>query len=229
MKHNIRLFSVLIISLAGLALGQTVYASDVMNSPSVTVVKRETASSSTVTQTTTPLAGARYRLTRVLPINGEKIVPTDSATYVLPSNDLALSVELITDTDGRAIYGDTEALAEGYYLLAEQSGDGVEKPADPIVFKLPYTDATGKVTDDFTYEPKSGLVETDTDDPVKITSGNATNATPSQSGSSTIMQTSGEVWQVSLTKTLFGTTILLSSIIGGTVLVRKRWEEKKYE
>ncbi|MDT2758870.1 hypothetical protein [Enterococcus xiangfangensis] len=226
MKHNIRLFSVLIISLAGLALGQTVYASDVMNSPSVTVVKRETASSSTVTQTTTPLAGAHYRLTRVLPINGKEIVPTDSATYLLPSNDLALSVELITDTDGRAIYGDTEALAEGYYLLAEQSGDGVEKPADPIVFKLPYTDATGKVTDDFTYEPKSGLVETDTDDPVKITSGNAT---PSQSGSSTIMQTSGEVWQVSLTKTLFSTTILLSSIIGGTVLVRKRWEEKKYE
>ena len=226
MKHNIRLFSVLIISLAGLALGQTVYASDVMNSPSVTVVKRETASSSTVTQTTTPLAGAHYRLTRVLPINGKEIVPTDSATYLLPSNDLALSVELITDTDGRAIYGDTEALAEGYYLLAEQSGDGVEKPADPIVFKLPYTDATGKVTDDFTYEPKSGLVETDTDDPVKIISGNAT---PSQSGSSTIMQTSGEVWQVSLTKTLFSTTILLSSIIGGTVLVRKRWEEKKYE
>lgn len=226
MKHNIRLFSVLIISLAGLALGQTVYASDVMNSPSVTVVKRETASSSTVTQTTTPLAGAHYRLTRVLPINGKEIVPTDSATYLLPSNDLALSVELITDTDGRAIYGDTEALAEGYYLLAEQSDDGVEKPADPIVFKLPYTDATGKVTDDFTYEPKSGLVETDTDDPVKITSGNAT---PSQSGSSTIMQTSGEVWQVSLTKTLFSTTILLSSIIGGTVLVRKRWEEKKYE
>ncbi|MBM7712199.1 prealbumin-like fold domain-containing protein [Enterococcus xiangfangensis] len=226
MKHNIRLFSVLIISLAGLALGQTVYASDVMNSPSVTVVKRETASSSTVTQTTTPLAGAHYRLTRVLPINGKEIVPTDSATYLLPSNDLALSVELITDADGRAIYGDTEALAEGYYLLAEQSGDGVEKPADPIVFKLPYTDATGKVTDDFTYEPKSGLVETDTDDPVKITSGNAT---PSQSGSSTIMQTSGEVWQVSLTKTLFSTTILLSSIIGGTVLVRKRWEEKKYE
>ena len=226
MKHNIRLFSVLIISLAGLALGQTVYASDVMNSPSVTVVKRETASSSTVTQTTTPLAGAHYRLTRVLPINGKEIVPTDSATYLLPSNDLALSVELITDTDGRAIYGDTEALAEVYYLLAEQSGDGVEKPADPIVFKLPYTDATGKVTDDFTYEPKSGLVETDTDDPVKIISGNAT---PSQSGSSTIMQTSGEVWQVSLTKTLFSTTILLSSIIGGTVLVRKRWEEKKYE
>lgn len=222
---NIRLFSVLFISLAGLALGQTVYASDVMNSPSVTVVKRETASSSTVTQTTIPVAGVHYRLTRILPINGKEIVPTDSATYTIASKEQAFSSELITDTNGQATYGG-DLLVEGYYLLEELAGEESNKPAEPIVFRLPYTDATGKVTDDFTYEPKSGLTE----DPVTIKPGNSvTNNVTGQKKSSTIMQTSGDVWQISLTKTLFGTSILLSTIIGGTVLMRKRWEEKKYE
>ncbi|MGX7132251.1 hypothetical protein [Enterococcus songbeiensis] len=217
MKY-IRLFSMLIISIVGLMLGQMAYAANGMNSPSVTIVKRETASSSTVSQATKPVANVHYRLTRILPINGEKIVPTDSATYTIASKEQAFSIELITDTNGQTMYADTATLVEGYYLLEELAGSGNNKPATPIVFQLPYTDATGKVTDDFTYEPKSGLIDNNVS--------GSNHETIGQKNTTTIMQTSGDVWKISLTKALLGTSIFLSTVIGGTVLIRKRWEEK---
>ncbi|MDT2703464.1 hypothetical protein [Enterococcus dongliensis] len=245
MKHKRRLFRALLVSLACLAFSQPIYAADVMSpsSPSVTIMKKISENSNEVTQTTNPLAGAHYRLTRILPVKNKQIVATDPATYTIARDDQAFMIELVTDQNGQIIFADTEKLTDGAFLLEELAGDGIPTPAEPIAFSLPFTDATGKVSDDFVYEPKSGLTAGD-GEPAVVTNSvpnNTKSGTVGGSGLSSIgsgstsqkpsviMQTSGNIWSISWTAMVLVIGSILSTVITSFIFLRKRWEGRMYE
>lgn len=239
MKHKGTWFSALIVSLIYLAFGQAVIA-DVteLPNPSVTVVKRMTASSSEAMQETIPLAGAHYRLTRILPVEGKKIVAADPTTYTIASGEQGFTTELVTDENGQVVYDDAAKLIEGAYLLEELKGYGVDNPAAPIAFSLPFTDAEGKESDDFIYEPKSGLTGSSgtsatnpsgTGDSMNGQTGEDQKNQQNEQSQPVIMQTSGHVWMISQ-KALFSIVgLFLSMIIGGLVLLRRYVRGRKYE
>ncbi|MFQ9318674.1 MAG: prealbumin-like fold domain-containing protein [Enterococcus faecium] len=232
MRHKVRLFSVLIVSLTCLVLDHTVTA-DVLNqpSPSVTIMKRTSVSSSaTVTQTTSPLARVHYLLTRILPVERKTIVATDPTTYTIASGEQGFTTELVTDDNGQVVYDDAAKLTDGTYLLEELKGYGVDTTADPVVFTLPFTDATGQVSDDFIYEPKSGLSDISGNSQTNHPGINDSNGSGVNSGvnvgasdkkQTVIMQTSGSVWSISLLSIFFALGGFLSALMGGLVILRK--------
>lgn len=119
---------------------------------SVTINKRVSVPTTGTTQQTAPLAGAQYRLTRIVATTpGIAINPAQPVTYREPEAE-QLSVVLTTGSTGTATYAEAD-LRFGIYLLAEQPSAQITTPAAPVVFAL--TAAAPA----FTYAPKSGLTD----------------------------------------------------------------------
>ena len=144
---------------------------------SVTINKRVSVPTTGTTQQTAPLAGAQYRLTRIVAATpGVAIDPAQPATYREPEAQ-QLSVVLTTDQSGKATYAEAD-LRFGIYLLTELASAQITTPAAPVVFALT-ADAPA-----FTYAPKSGLTDLNS------------SAQPQQNHAATeakIMQTSGQL------------------------------------
>lgn len=144
---------------------------------SVTINKRVSVPTTGTTQQTAPLAGAQYRLTRIVAATpGVAIDPARPATYREPEAQ-QLNVVLTTDQSGKATYAEAD-LRFGIYLLAELASAQITTPAAPVAFALT-ADAPA-----FTYAPKSGLADLNS------------SAKPQQNHAATeskIMQTNGQL------------------------------------
>lgn len=123
---------------------------------SLAINKRVDASApNALTQTTAPLAGAHYRVTRIQPTDPKQQV--DGAkpdTYRVLGGPWAFSVELVTDANGRAQIGEADGLVNGaYYLIEELVGHGISKAtqAKPVAVMFDQEHLS------YTYTPKSGL------------------------------------------------------------------------
>lgn len=159
------------------------------------VDKRVSAADESSSQETVPLAGARYRVTRIQASGGAPIDATKADSYRAVTGAAALSTVLATDAKGQAQL--TGLSLGATYLVEELAGTGVDKPSAPVVLVF---DATHAV---YTYTPKSGLTGgvdvphgslPDTQEPV----GNGTvrhtsTLTGNRQAGDTILQTGGQL------------------------------------
>ena len=107
---------------------------------------------SAITQQTQPLAGAKYQLVRVQVAAGNQIDATRPESYQAVPGAAALNVILTTDATGIARLDGLVIGAD--YILTELPGDGVTKPAAPVLLRF----STQRTS--YIYSPKSGLLTT---------------------------------------------------------------------
>ncbi|WP_225049292.1 hypothetical protein [Lacticaseibacillus kribbianus] len=119
--------------------------------PQLVIQKRVSVDAAGTTQRTAPLAGARYRVLRIVAAGDAPIAPTDAASYRPATGLAAFDRTLVTDARGRA----AAALTPGAsYLVQELASAAIPRPASPVAITAPRGGDTVTVT------PKSGLVTT---------------------------------------------------------------------
>lgn len=144
-----RLMLMLVIMLSVVTWVRTSVVDAAANTATLTVSKRVSAPEEGITQSTVPLAGARYRVTLIEATGDAPVNAQNARTYQMVTGVRAFNVVLVTNQSGIAKQTGLELNAT--YLVQELAGAGVSQPAAPVALTFSAANAA------YTYTPKSGL------------------------------------------------------------------------
>lgn len=228
---------VVALAISSFMFGEVTQASDDYT-PTVTITKYLNNDGSNTEQQLLPVEGVKFSIQKVLitPSGLGDVDPQDPSTYsVNVDTEKPVYLTGTTDVNGKIFFEGADKLPEGTYELIE---DGVSNKDGKVIFSLPYVDETGKVKDDVSLVPKSGVIEEGGEDGGKDTNPNIIDKNPkpqkpaekpAQKPSEKpdkIMQMSGELLAIPW-KTMFAISFGLLFLVGGLFLRFKKEKEKK--